>query len=69
MWRWHLLRRRIHDLEINQEISLPLKDYNLAHASVDRLNDAYRGERRWKLRRKGGALTVTRLENSKLSDA
>lgn len=56
--RWHPLRVRIHDMKDGDTMTLGMDDYNLAHASVDRFNDAYLGARRWKMTRRAGVITI-----------
>lgn len=43
-------------------LKLPRTEYFNAHSSTLRLNDAYLGERQWKLRVAGNTMTIERTK-------
>lgn len=59
---WGEERRIIHSLLPGQEFQFPVKGHNNIHNHVRRLNDAYGGERAWKLERRGDTKVVTRIK-------
>lgn len=56
--RWSKLRTEIHEMKPGEKRVFSPNCYNSAHATVDRLNDAYDGMRKWKLSRKNFLITV-----------
>lgn len=57
--RWSSTRKRIHDMRPGQRRHFKRTDYFNCHSTVYRLNDAYDGARRWKMRVNGDRITVT----------
>lgn len=60
--RWSPTRRKIDAMGPGESATLPLEQYNTCQSSVQRLQDAYRGKRRWKVSQAGGKTTVTRVK-------
>lgn len=60
--RWSFVRIKIDKLTIGQTATFKAKDYSNAKNTVDRMNDAYGGEKVWKIG--GGRKTprVTRIK-------
>ena len=60
-WRWCDTRHKIHDMDIGSELIFPNSEYSNARFAVERLNDAYWGEREWKIKGRRKEIKVTRI--------
>jgi hypothetical protein len=60
--RWSETRRQIDAMAKGEILTFNASQYFNAKASVDRLNDAYVGKRKWKLTRSKNTSTVTRTK-------
>ena len=59
---WGEERNAIHSLRVGQETYFPIKGHNNTHNHVRRLNDAYDGERVWRIESRDGMKVVTRIK-------
>lgn len=60
--RWSDTRNAIHAMKRHQVLTFPAEQYFNCHATVQRLNDAYSGVRRWVMTVKGKASTIRRAK-------
>ena len=60
--RWCPARHSIHDLKPGQHIHFDSSHYYNVKSTVERLNDAYRGLRKWMKETHHGKITVKRLK-------
>ena len=60
-WRWCDTRHKIHDLDIGESVSFQKSQHSNARHGVERLNEAYQGEREWEYFSKNREVTATRI--------
>jgi hypothetical protein len=60
--RWSETRAAIHAMKRHAVLSFPAEEYFNCHATVQRLNDAYSGVRKWVMTVKDKASTITRVK-------
>jgi hypothetical protein len=58
--RWSATRQQIHAMKRRAVLTFPPEQYFNCHATVQRLNDAYSGVRRYVLTTKNKHSTITR---------
>lgn len=59
--RWSNTRHQIHRMTPGDKMEFPMSEYFNAKATVDRFNDAYCGNRKWRMSRQLGKITVVHL--------
>lgn len=62
--RWSETRKRIDDMRVGDSLKFPPDEYVNAKSSVERLNEAYAGEREWVLVAKQTAPYSKRLKST-----
>lgn len=60
--RWSLVRVQIDGMMPRVWRTFPVSDYYNVKSSVERLNDAYMGERTWGMSRSMGLINVVRIK-------